>query len=97
MKGIVQQMQESPTVIIDGKFTKEDLGNLSVLLSLAAEKESKYRKERLKEIKNNEKYLIKRAKELNKPIPFEVANHGYLTLNKTYVGSEFLEKYKEWL
>lgn len=97
MKGIVQQMQEASTVVLNGRFTKEDLDNLSVLLSLAAEKELKYRKERLKEMKSNEKYLSKRAKELNKPIPFEVAYQGYLSFNKTYVGSGFLEKYKEWL
>ena len=48
MKGIVQQMQESPTVVLGGKFTKEDLDNLSTLVSLAAKKDEEYRKKTAK-------------------------------------------------
>jgi hypothetical protein len=98
MKGIVQQMLERESVVtVYNKFTQQDLDNLSVYISLAAEKDLEYKKERLKELRSNEKAIFKRAKELNKPIPLEVAYHCYLSYNKTYVGSEFLEKYKEWI
>lgn len=97
MKGIVQRMREAPTVVLDSKFTQEDLDNLSMLFITLEEDRVKYRKERLKEMESNQKELSKRSKELNKPILFEVAYHCYLTINKTDVGSEFLEKYKEWL
>lgn len=91
-------MEEKASVISDyGVFTQEDLDNLSVSLSLAAKKDEEYRKERLKEMKDNEKALSKRSKELNKRIPFELAYYSYLSINKRYVGSEFVEKYKEWL
>ena len=89
-------MQERESVVtVYGKFTQEDLHNLSVSISLAAEKSLKYKKERLKEMKSNERAIFKRSKELNKPIPFELAYYCYLSFNKRYVGSEFLEKYKE--
>jgi hypothetical protein len=97
MKGIVQQMEEKSTEVVSfGKFSKEDLDNLFLKLKKAAEEDAKYRKLRNKELESNRKHLFKRSKELNKEIPFEVAYHGYLSFNKTYVNQEFLDKYKEW-
>ena len=97
MKGIVQQMQESKVISVDGKFTKKDLDDLLNNLKIVAKEDSEYRKNRLKEMEDNRKAIFKRSKELNKEIPLELAYHCYLSYGKTYVGSEFLEKYKEWL
>lgn len=96
MKGIVKQMQESE-VKEWGKFTQKDLDELLNSLKIAAEEDANYRKDRLKELESNRKAVFKRSKELNKEIPLELAYHCYLSYSKTYVGSEFLEKYKEWL
>ena len=96
MKGIFQQMQEGK-VFEGGKFTQKDFDDLSNSLKIAAEKDSEYKTNRLKEMESNRKAIFKRSKELNKEIPLELAYHCYLSYGKTYVGSEFLEKYKEWL
>jgi hypothetical protein len=93
-KGIVQQMRESEEVKVWDKITKDDLKNV---LETATVADKERRKERLKEMKNNEKFLKQRAKELNKEIPFEVAYQGFLSYDKIYVNSEFIDKYKEWL
>jgi hypothetical protein len=93
MKGIFQQMREQEIAIWDGRFTKQDLDNLEIAL----EKDLKIRKEFIKTRTENEKALTKKSRELNKPIPFELAWHTYLAPYQTYVGSEFLEKYKEWI
>lgn len=39
MKGVVQQMREPSTVVLDGKFTKDDLKYISVSSVLARIKE----------------------------------------------------------
>ena len=96
MKGIVQQMQEAK-VVEWNKFTQKDFDNLSKNIKIAAEKDIEYRKNRLKKMESNKKAILKRSKELGKEIPLELAYHCYLNYNKTYVGSEFLQKYKEWL
>jgi len=96
MKGIVQQMQDAE-VVERGKFTQKDFDELSNNLKIAAEKDTEYKKNRLKELEINRKALLKKSKELEKEIPFELAYHCFLSYNKTYVGSEFIEKYKEWL
>lgn len=96
MKGIVQQMREAK-VFKWGEFTQKDFDNLSNSLKIAAEKDSEYRTNRLKEMESNRKAIFKQSKELNKEIPLELAYYTYLSINKRYVGSEFVEKYKEWL
>ena len=47
-------------------------------------------------LKENEKHILKRSKELNKEIPLELAYHCYISFNKTYVDVDFVNKYKEW-
>lgn len=96
MKGIVEQMRDSKHIIIDGKFTKEDFNNIANKFKIAQEEDLQYRSNRIKELKENEKHIFKRSKELNKEIPLELAYHCYLNFGKTYVGSDFMNKYKEW-
>jgi len=96
MKGIVEQMKESDHVVIDGKFDKKDFDKIIEKLKIAEEEDITYRSDRLKELKENEKHIVKRSKELNKEIPLELAYHCYLNFNKTYIGSDFINKYKEW-
>jgi len=96
MKGIIQQMEESKVQSWD-KFTQKDLDDLVMAIELGVIEDAKYRKKRIEELESNRKFLIKRAKELNKRIPFEVVYHSFLSFNRTYVTSEYLEKYKEWL
>lgn len=90
----MQQMRECEEVKVWDKITKEDFKEALEKIII---KDKKRRKERLKEMEDNEKFLKQRAKELNKEIPFEVAYHGFLKYCKTYVNSEFIDKYKEWL
>jgi len=96
MKGIVEQMRDSKHIVLDGKFTKEDFDNMVNKLKIIQEEDLQYRSNRMKELKENEKHMLKRSKELNKEIPLELAYHCYLSFNKTYVGSDFMNKYKEW-
>ena len=96
-KGIMQQMRESEVTILDGKFTQEDIENLKFKLKEGAEQDKKAKQEFLKERETNRKALNKKSKELGKQIPFEVAWHCFLAPCRTYVNSEFLETYKEWL
>ena len=96
-KGIMQQMRESGVTILDGKFTQEDIENLKFKLKEGAEQDKKAKQEFLKERETNRKALNKKSKELGKQIPFEVAWHCFLAPCQTYVNSEFLETYKEWL
>lgn len=96
-KGIMQQIRESEVFVLDGKFSKEDLEQLSYTIKESAEKDYKRKKEWLKEREVNRKELNKKSKELGKEIPFEVAWHCFLAPYQTYIGSEFLETYKEWL
>lgn len=97
MKGIIQQIEDKEVVYYDGKFTQEDLDNITRHLKIAIKKYSEYRKKRLKELENNRKALVKKSKKLKKEIPFELAFHCYLNFNRTYVTTDFLKKYKEWL
>ena len=100
LKGIVQQMRESEFHTWDKPTQKgweEVLKDLEKRMEVALVEDKKYRKKRLKELENNRKFLNKRAKELNKEIPFEVAYHCFLSYNKTYIGSDFINKYEEWL
>ncbi len=96
-KGIMQQIRESEVTILDGKFTKEDIENLKFKLKESIEQDRKRKQEFLKKREINRKELNKKSKELGKEIPFELAWHCYLAPYQTYVGSEFLETYKEWL
>lgn len=96
MKGIYHRMQESKVHTL-GKFTQEDLDTLVENLKIAEKENEEYKIKRLKELEDNRKALVKRSKKLGKEIPFELAWHYYLSYPKTYTGSEFLEKYKEWL
>lgn len=48
------------------------------------------------EIEMNIKHLNKRSKELGKEVPLMLLLYS-TTIHKSYVGSEFIEKYKEWL
>lgn len=96
-KGIMQQIRESEVFVLDGKFSKKDLEQLSYKIKESAEKDYKRKKEWLKERRDNEKALNKKSKELGKEIPFEVAWYCFLAPYQTYVNSEFLETYKEWL
>lgn len=96
-KGIIQQMRENEVFVLDGKFSKKDLEQLSYKIEESAKKEQKRKKEWLKEREINREELNKKSKELGKEIPFEVAWHCFLAPFQTYVSSEFLETYKEWL
>ena len=96
-KGIMQQIRESKVTVLDGKFTQEDIENLKFKLKEGAEQDRKSKQEFLKERETNRKALNKKSKELGKQIPFEVAWHCFLAPYRTYVNSEFLETYKEWL
>lgn len=96
-KGIMQQIRESEVTTLDGKFTKKDLEELSYKIQESAKKDYKLKQEWSKEREANRKTLNKKSKELGKEIPFEVAWHCFLAPYQTYVGSEFLETYKEWL
>lgn len=97
MKGIYYQIQEAKVTNIKGKFTSEDLKSIKEYFNSGIIAYEKYRKTRLEEMENNRKVLIKKAKELDKDIPLELAYHCFLTFSKTYVSSDFLKKYKEWL
>ena len=93
----MQQIRESEVFVLDGKFTQEDIENLKFKLKEGAEQDRKAKQEFLKERETNRKALNKKSKEIGKDIPFEVAWHCFLSPYRTYVGSEFLETYKEWL
>lgn len=93
----MQQIRESEVATLDGKFTKKDLEELAYEIQESAEKDYKRKQEWLKEREVNRKALNKKSKELGKQIPFEVAWHCFLAPYQTYVNSEFLETYKEWL
>ena len=93
----MQQIRESGVTVLDGKFTQEDIENLKFKLKEGAEQDRKAKQEFLKERETNRKALNKKSKELGKEIPFEVAWHCFLAPCQTYVSSEFLETYKEWL
>ena len=96
-KGIMQQIREGKVTVLYGKFTQEDIENLIFKLKEGAEQDRKSKQEFLKEKETNRKALNKKSKELGKQIPFEVAWHCFLSPYRTYVNSEFLETYKEWL
>lgn len=96
-KGIMQQIRESETATLDEKFTKEYLKDLSYKIQKSAEEDYKRKKEWFKEREINRKELNKKSKELGKEIPLELAWHCFLAPYQTYVNSEFLETYKEWL
>jgi hypothetical protein len=96
-EGIMQQIRESEVVTLNGKFSKKDLEQLSYKIKESAEIDYKRKKEWLKEREINRKALNKKSKELEKEIPFELAWHCFLAPYQTYVNSEFLETYKEWL
>lgn len=96
MKGIYQQMRERDNVISDYKITKEVIEEFKKIFIEAEKKDRKLRNERQKEIKENYKHLKAKSKELGKEIPFYLE---YVLCNpsRIFVGSEFLETYKEWL
>ena len=96
-KGIMQQIRESEVTILDGKFTKEDIENLKFKLKEGIEQDRKRKQDFLKEREKNRKSLNKKSKELGKDIPLELAWHCFLAPYQTYVTSDFLETYKEWL
>ena len=93
----MQQMRESGYITYGDMFSKEDLEQLSYKIKESAEIDYKRKKEWLKEREINRKELNKKSKELGKEIPFEVAWHCFLAPYQTYINSEFLETYKEWL
>jgi len=92
----MQQIREKVPIEY-GKFSKKDLEELSLKLDIAIEQDIKRKNKWLKEREINRKVLHNKAKELGKEIPFEVAWHCFLAPFQTYVGSGFLESYKEWL
>ena len=96
-EGILAQIRKQEPLYWNKKLTQEDLENLKNMLEKSIKKDTQLRKEFIKEREDNRKALNKKAKELGKEIPVEVAWHCFLAPYKTYVGSEFLEKYKEWL
>ena len=93
MKGIFQQMREGRVLEWGEEITQQDLE----IFKEVVERESKIREDWLKGREENRKALNKKAKELKKQIPFEVTYHCFLAPYRTYVNTEFLEKYKEWL
>ena len=96
MKGIIQQIQEKEILKWD-KITQKDLEDLAYKIKKSSEQDYIRKQEWLKERENNRKSLNKISKELGKEIPFELAWHRYLAPYQTYVSSDFLETYKEWL
>lgn len=96
-KGIMQQIRESKVVTLDGKFTKKDLEELAYKIQESVGEDYERKQKWLKERDVNRKELNKKSKELGKEIPFEVAWHCFLAPYQTYIRSEFLEIYKEWL
>lgn len=96
MKGIIQQIQEKEILKWD-KITQKDLEDLAYKIKKSSEQDYIRKQEWLKERENNRKSLNKISKELGKEIPFELAWHCYLAPYQTYVSSDFLETYKEWL
>lgn len=97
MKGILQQMREIEVITYNSKFTREGLDSTNSILAKAATEEVDYREKRLNEMEDNRYSLVKKSKELGKEIPLELAYHCFISYTKTYVGFDFLEKYKEWL
>jgi hypothetical protein len=95
MKGLYQQMRDAPIKTL-GKCTELDINAFRKALIEGEKEDIEYRKLRLKEIKENGRHLTERAKELGKEVPFEL---WYILCDdrRHYVGSEFLETYKEWL
>lgn len=96
MKGILQQIRENEVIYSD-RLTQKDIEDLACKIEESIKQACKRKKEWLKEREVNRKALNKRAEELKQEIPLEVAWHCFLAPYQTYVNTEFLEIYKEWL
>lgn len=96
MKGLIQQMEERGKVHILKPFTEEDIIDIQKKLKQALEKDFKDRENRFKEIEENRLHLLKKSKEFGEEIPVELMYHA-LSFHRTFVGTEFFEKYKKWL
>lgn len=94
--GLFKMIQERSTGV-NQKFTEKDLELFFGKIEEESKKSRQQYEAREKEIKENIKHLVKRSEELGKEIPL------YLYLVSTtnpqifFVGSDFLEEYKEWL
>ena len=90
MKGLIQQIEErgntySPMTRDQLKGALEDLQEQERLTRLKRELRRK----------KDEKHLIERAKELDKPIPWLLAYYAH-TGYTWYTSKEKIDKYKEW-
>lgn len=94
MKGLVQQIKEhyEASKNIPPLTDKQ----LMKLIDEAAKRDRQRFLENEKSRKDNMKHLQKRSKELGKPIPPELLIRFSFEA-VPLVGSDFLERYKEWL
>jgi len=92
LKGIFEQIRELPAY----ELGDINFAEFEKAIKKAEKDNAEHWKRVQKRIKENRIHLEKRAKELGKEIPFYL---GYVMCDtKThYVGSDFLEEYKEWL
>lgn len=89
-KGIFSQMNESKML----DFSKLSVEEMIHSMEQWQKEDDRRRKERNEVVKSNVKALLKRSKELKKPVPDEVLVITYLNQP---VGSWFFERYKEWI
>jgi chromosome segregation ATPase len=91
-KGLFRQIQEYEPITLE-PITKKSLERF---FNKMEESRLKCIKETDLRIKENMKHLRKRSEELNKPIPDMLLIISG-SRNMMYVGSSFINEYKEWL
>jgi hypothetical protein len=75
-------------------LTKQDLEDFFKAMQKHDKERMHFEREKQKRIKDNFKALNEKAKELNKPIPDELAVVIWLD---NPIGMSFYERHKEWL